>query len=56
LIAGTGLCQCAKQNDIQEVCDSTCQKTLQKSTLDKNGMLTVYDPTTGKTKTIDPSK
>lgn len=56
IIPGTGLCECEKQNDILEVCDSTCQKSLQKSSLDANGKLTVYDPVTGITKTIDPSQ
>jgi len=54
-VEGTGLCQCNSITDVDEVCDSTCQGLMPKTTLQPDGKLKVIDPITNKTSSIDPS-
>jgi hypothetical protein len=54
-VEGTGLCQCDQITDAAEVCDAKCMKAMPRSSLDPNGMMTITDPITKKSSTIDPS-
>lgn len=54
-MSGTGTCECFSINDTGEVCGAACQKTKPKTTITKDGMLKVRDPTTGKEGEVDPS-
>jgi hypothetical protein len=44
-VQGTGLCACEQINDQSEVCNASCQATVPKLTMSRDGMLTVDDRT-----------
>jgi hypothetical protein len=50
-----GVCECSQIVDTDEVCDENCQKTIPTTTLGSDGLLTTYDPVTGRYETVDPS-
>ena len=54
-VEGTGLCQCETITDVDEICNSACVAKMPKSKLGPDGKMTITDPTTNKTSTVDPS-